>query len=131
MGDEDDFLRGTTSRAGRTGTTDRVRGLQTSEAPESDDWVQVEQAHFDPGGERELGTAIVYAVANAKHVGPNDYAALPPLNECVDSEALEKAVFQRADWTADPATDAAISFVYADYRVTVRSDGWILVAELR
>jgi hypothetical protein len=86
----------------------------------------VTQRHYD--GEFELSTDIVYAIATARGVSPTEIRS-PPLYECVDAATLEAVFF--GDSTAEnrPVADGAVEFRYAEFLVTVRTDGWIQVFE--
>lgn len=98
-----------------------------SEGPETK-WRQVAQRWFDVGADEELTTAIVYAVAEAKGVAPLDLEA-PPLYESVDASALEATFFGQNVSEQDRQGVGTVEVRYAGYLVTIRSDGWIRVAE--
>lgn len=83
----------------------------------------VAQRRFDPGGHRELTSAIVFAVADAEGVDPAEMGA-PPLYESVDACSLDDVLFGARDSTP---TDGRVEFEYRGYLVTVREDGWIRV----
>ncbi|WP_458191018.1 HalOD1 output domain-containing protein [Haladaptatus sp. NG-WS-4] len=99
---------------------------QTS-TPESQ-WTQVAQRHYDPDHDGELTTALVFAIAEAKGVVPSQVKS-PPVYECVDAAALEDTFFGPAVNSDDRQSAGTVKFRYTEYRVTVRSDGWIQVYE--
>lgn len=66
----------------------------------------------------EFPDAVVRAVANYRDV---DSAALPPLYESVDPDALEALFAPLPDGSA--RGPGRVTFEYADCRVTVASDG--------
>jgi len=45
---------------------------------DSKKWQQVAQSNYDPDGDEELATTLVYTVAKAKGVNPLDHERLPP-----------------------------------------------------
>lgn len=92
------------------------------------EWTQVAQRHYDCDTDGELTTAIVYTIADAMGVEPTAVRS-PPLYECVDAAALDETFF--GPGVADTARRSvgSVEFEYRDYRVTVRSDGWIHVTE--
>ena len=100
-----------------------------SAAPQSGEWQQATQTKYDPSADGELGTALVYAVADAKDVDPLDHDELPVLHDVVDPEHLEQTVVASA--SGPTATDGRshVSFEYADVMVTVENNGWITVYE--
>lgn len=110
---------------GRTATD----GLPADGAvPEDAEWRQVSQTRFEPSEPTGLTTTIVYAVADAEGVPPGDVKS-PPLYDVVDTAALEAAFFgSDGDAGVDDPSNST-DFVYRDYRIVVRSDGWVLVHE--
>lgn len=106
-------------------------GTASGDDPTSDPdqgWTQVIQRHYDPDHDGELVTAIVAAVADARGVGLREVKS-PPLYECVDVTALEKTLFGGDGDDQLRADEATVQFHYAEFLVTVRSDGWIRVFE--
>lgn len=91
------------------------------------DWVQVAQRRYDPGGDQELATEIVFAVAAAENVPPADVES--PLYERVDAAALEATLFSSTGDGDDFRESMTTTFRYATYLVKVRSDGRIQVYE--
>lgn len=112
----------------RSRSDDAGNGVLESDG--DDGWQQVAQRHFDPDGEAELSTAVVFAVADARGVAPVDLNE-PPLYESVDVPAIEEAFFGRDASARSEDGTGAVEFRYAGYLVTVRSDGWIQVYERR
>jgi hypothetical protein len=90
----------------------------------TDDTSLLARRRYDPDGDG-LSTAIVRTIAVAEDVATDD-VSIPPLYDCVDVVALERALFGTADTHggADRAT-----FVCGTYRVAVAADGWIRVYE--
>ncbi|MDG5821185.1 HalOD1 output domain-containing protein [Natronococcus sp. A-GB7] len=91
-------------------------------------WRQVTQRHYDPARDGELTTAIVFAVAEAEDVSPNEVTS-PPLYESVDVAAIENAFFGSNPEDGPRRGTGVVEFRYADYLVKVRSDSWIQICE--
>ena len=89
---------------------------------------QVAQRHYEPDGNGELTTAIIYAIAEAEGVSPSEMTS-PPLYESVDVPAIEDAFFGLDISHESQQGVGTVEFRYTDYLVTVRSDGWIQVYE--
>jgi hypothetical protein len=100
-----------------------------SVAPESGEWQQVTQTQYDPANDSELGTELVYAVADAKDVDPLDTDQLPVLYDVVDAEYLEETLIEPSSSPRADGDVGHVSFQYADALVTVESNGWITVYE--
>ncbi|WP_440990770.1 HalOD1 output domain-containing protein [Haloarchaeobius baliensis] len=92
------------------------------------EWREVAQRHYDRDTDAELTTAIVYAIADAMDVEPRTVRS-PPLYDCVDAAALDEAFFGPSVGDSRRNSVGSVEFEYRRYRVTVRSDGWIQVAE--
>jgi len=111
--------------------SDSWEAVDTQETIDDDQWVQVHQAHYDRESDRELVTALVTAIAEAKDVDPIDDPEMPPLFESLDAAALERTFF------GSPGTDprhrdgGLVTFHYTGYKVALRADGWIFVYESR
>lgn len=93
------------------------------------EWTQVNQAHYDHDGERELATQLAFAIADAKGVDPLDYGEMPPLYERVDVQSLEETFFGIRGTEARREDAGAVTFTYGEYKVALRADGWIFVYE--
>lgn len=108
-------------------TRDADGGTDSGEpSPEQDaHWHQIAQRLYDPGRDEELTTAIVFALADAAGVEPTELTS-PPLYEVVDAAAIEETFF--GSGRAKPGS-GTVEFRYEEYRVEVRSDGWIHVFE--
>lgn len=91
-------------------------------------WSQLAQRHYEPNGQGELTTALVFAIAEAKGISPSEVKS-PPLYESVDVPAIEDAFF--GPDVADESRQGigTVEFQYTNYLVKVRSDGWIQVYE--
>ncbi|SEW23423.1 HalOD1 output domain-containing protein [Halobacterium jilantaiense] len=98
-------------------------------APEPGEWRQVTQTRYDPDRDGELGTEIVYAVAETKDADPLDHDELPVLHDTIDAEFLEASVVDSTDVPNTDDSRSHASFEYADCLVTVEHDGWITVYE--
>ena len=106
-------------------------GLTNSSDPANDadtNWSQVAQRNYEPDGQGELTTTIIYAIAEAKDVSPTEVKS-PPLYESVDVPAIEDAFFGPDTATESRQGVGTVAFQYTDYLVKVRSDGWIHVYE--
>lgn len=91
-------------------------------------WQQATQRLYEPDQDGELTTAIVFAIADAKDVSPDEVKA-PPLYDVVDVAAIETAFFGLdTDESARNGT-GSVEFRYTEYLIKVRSDGWIHVYE--
>jgi len=90
---------------------------------------QVAQRHYEPNGQGELTTAIVFAIAEAEDVSPSEVKS-PPLYESVDVPAIEDAFFGPNVSEKSRQGIGTVEFQYTDYLVKVKSDGWIHVYEL-
>lgn len=91
------------------------------------DWTVVAQRRFDPDGGTEFTTALVFAIAEAAGVAPEEMTS--PLYEHVDPVALEAALF-RSGTAGDSRRGLdgdTVTFHYGEFRVNVGGDGWIRV----
>jgi hypothetical protein len=92
------------------------------------EWRVIEQHAYDREGPTDLTTAILEAVAAAEGT---DATAIkePLLYEVVDTTAIEDGFF--GPTVAGNRRDAVgtVQFHYREFRVTVRSDGWVQIAE--
>lgn len=100
-----------------------------SVAPQSGEWQQVTQTQYDPGCDDELGTEIVFAVADAKDADPLDHDQLPVLHDVVDAESLEETLLAPDSVLTTDDGRGHVSFEYADRLVTIENNGWITVYE--
>jgi len=91
-------------------------------------WSQAAQRHYDPADTGELTTAIVFAIAEAMGVEPQEVKS-PSLYECVDAAALEDTFFGPSVTGESRQGIGTVEFRYTEYLVTVRSDGWVQVYE--
>ncbi|KZX49592.1 hypothetical protein AV929_20655 [Haloarcula sp. K1] len=87
---------------------------------------QVAQRHYEPNGQGELTTAIIYAIAEADGVSPREVKS-PPLYDSVDVPAIEKAFFRPNVGAGSRQGVGTVEFQYTDYLVKVQSDGWVRV----
>ena len=91
-------------------------------------WRQVAQRHYDPDEDGELTTALVFAIAEARDVPPEE-VKVPSLYDVVNVPAIEDALLRPETQTESRQGTGTIKFRYTDYLVKVRSDGWIQVYE--
>lgn len=98
--------------------------------PPDAEWELVVQRPVDPSEYGGLTSTIVSAVADAEGVRLTDVED-PPLYEVLDTAALEAAFFSSGDPRYLYDADVSTEFMYRDYRIVVRSDGWVLVYERR
>lgn len=89
---------------------------------EYDSETGVYRAEFDWEGDRRLSATLAAVVAT---IEDRDPAGIAPLHERVDPGALDDLFAPRSDGTA--RARGAVTFPLADYDVTVRADGEILV----
>lgn len=74
------------------------------------------------GDESAVATSVVVSVAAVAGVEP---LSLPPLQQSIDTDALEAVVgVDRAR-----GADVTVRFTYAGYRVTVEADGSVRIGE--
>ena len=88
----------------------------------------IEQRAYDPIADPDLTTVVIEAVAAAEGVAPTSITE-PPLYEVVDIAAVKDALFGAMDPDARAVTSGSLDFEYRGYRITVRGDGWVHVAE--
>jgi hypothetical protein len=84
-------------------------------------WRHVAQRRYEPDRDGGLTTAIVFAIADAEGVSPDDLHS-PPLYEVVDVAGIERALF-------GSNSDGSIEFRYTEYLVKIGSDQWVQVYE--
>lgn len=98
-------------------------------SPDPDaDWRVVERRHYDPDSGPDLTTVVVEAVTAAEGTDAKDIGD-PPLYDVVDVVAIRDALFGTKQMDARGVTGGSLVFEYRGYRVTVRSDGWVRLAE--
>lgn len=112
-------------------SADRDGELPDEHVEMDDEWVRVTETHYDRESGRELATALVFAIADAKGVDPLDHSEMPPLYESVDVQSLEDTFFGPSGHGPERDEAVALTFTYADLKVTLRADGWIFVSEPR
>jgi hypothetical protein len=87
-----------------------------------------EQRLYEPDRGPELVTVIIETVAAVEGVEPTAITN-PVLYREVDIESVKDALFG-ADYHGDRGlNDVSVSFDYRGFRVTIRSDGWVQVAD--
>lgn len=95
----------------------------------TEQWERVNQAHYDRESERELTTALVFAIADARGVDPLDSEEMSPLYNTVDAATLEHTFFGPTGTDVDGQKEDAVVLTYNGYKVVLRADGWIAVYE--
>lgn len=106
-------------------------GIESDDDPALDQdthWIQAAQRHFEPDRDGELTTEIVFAIADAEGVSPDEVKS-PPLYETIDVAAIEDAFFGPDTRIGSRQGSGVIDFRYLQYLVKVRSDGWVQVYE--
>ncbi|HZD43308.1 MAG TPA: HalOD1 output domain-containing protein [Methanomicrobiales archaeon] len=92
----------------------------------ADDWQLVRRAHYNRDGRHDLTTAIIFAVAAAEDVAPDELKE-PVLYECVDVDAIEGSFFGRNVLERNPDDVGTVAFRFGEYRIDVTSTGWISI----
>jgi hypothetical protein len=92
------------------------------------EWQVVEQGAYDRAKSFDLTAVIVEAVAAAEGVDVTDIGA-PPLYDVVDVSAIEDSFFGPSVTGECRDSLGSVDFEFRGFRVTVRSDGWVQVAE--
>ncbi|MGA9401872.1 HalOD1 output domain-containing protein [Haladaptatus sp.] len=95
---------------------------------DDDHWTLVQQARYEPESGHDLTAIIVTAVAEAEGLSPMELKD-PVLYDCVDVAALENALFGFDVSGIDRDGVGSVEFMFGEYRVTVKNDGWISVYE--
>ncbi|WP_424015940.1 HalOD1 output domain-containing protein [Halorubrum xinjiangense] len=104
---------------------DRVDSVPVGDTPtlsQNAHWNRVAQRLYDPEGNGELVTDIVFAVADAEGVEPTELEAR--LYHTIDPEGIERAFFGPEPTEAARNGTESVEFRYAGYLVDVRSDGF-------
>ncbi|WP_049921937.1 HalOD1 output domain-containing protein [Halopiger djelfimassiliensis] len=81
------------------------------------------RAYHDPDGPATLSTTVIHALADCMGVDVTDGRI--SLYDAVDPDALDDLFRPRHD--GSPRTGGTLTFVVDDHRVTVTSDGEILI----
>ena len=89
-------------------------------------WSQAAQRHYEPNGEEELTTSIVFAIAETAGVSPSELKSTLLYN-VIDAPALENTFFGPNTGNESRQGAGTVEFRYEDYLVKVQSDGWIRV----
>ena len=92
------------------------------------DWTVIEQRAYERGGTDDLTTVIIEAVAAAEGVNMTTIME-PPLYEVVDTTAIENGFFGPKVAGERRDSKGEVNFQYRGFRVTIRSDGWVHIAE--
>lgn len=92
----------------------------------TDTGVPIEERYYDPDGDVELVTTIVFAVADAKGLRPTDLD-LPPLYGRIDASSIEGTFFRGTNH--DRPNGGTVAFDYAGLHVRISDDGLVQVFE--
>lgn len=95
---------------------------------EASEWQSVAEHSFEPESDGGLVEALITAIAAAERTEPMTIMS-PPLFANIDVFALEELFFEHPSDGASDALLGHVQFPYRGYRVTVTSDGQIVVAE--
>jgi hypothetical protein len=109
--------------------SDTYTDVASAENIDTDQWVQVNQAHYDRESDGELATKLIFTIADTKDVDPLNYDELPPLYESIDAQTLEETFFGPSGAETERDESGAVEFRYIGYKVVLRADGWIFVYE--
>lgn len=94
----------------------------------ADSGVPIEERYYDPDGDVELVTTIVFAVADAKGLRPTDLD-LPPLYGSIDASSIEGTFFRGGGANQGRANGGTVAFDYAGLHVQISDDGLVQVFE--
>ncbi|MFC7138124.1 HalOD1 output domain-containing protein [Halobaculum litoreum] len=104
---------------------DDTGGTEDSVRWRGDDWIASGRRRYVVDSDDELTTAIVFAVADARAVAPEEIGD-PSLYDCVDIGALERLV--SAQSSSDLArAESEVRFDYDGHLVAVHTDGRVIV----
>lgn len=109
--------------------SETFEAVDPEEFVDTDEWVQIHQAHYDRESDGELASALVFAIADAKGVDPLDRVEMPPLYESIDAQALEESFFGPTGVSTQRKEAGSVTFMYDSLKVALRSDGWIFVSQ--
>lgn len=109
-----------------TSGTDRSTDQDLRQNPR---WRLAAQRHYDPSGDVELTTAVIFAVAEARGVDPSDVKS-PVLYDVVDIPAIEKGFFDREIKSESLQETGVVEFSYDELQVQIKHDGWIQIFEV-
>lgn len=94
----------------------------------AENWQQIHQAQYEADHQNDLATTIIFAIADATAVEPLALKS-PPLYDSIDAAAVEDTFFRHESPTTVRDNEGYVAFTYRNYRITVRSDGWVFVHE--
>ena len=97
------------------------------ETDADEDWRVVSLSHYDPVEAHDLTSTIIYAIADVEQLDPVDLKN-PALYDCIDVSAIEHSLFG-PNRGREKQNTGSIQFAFGDYRISVQSDGWVLVYE--
>lgn len=89
-------------------------------------WRQLTQQHYDPDRDSELTTVVIFAIAEAKNIPPDEVKS-PPLYEVINVAGVEAAFFSSEAQASSRDGTGTVQFRYTDLLVKIRSDGWIQI----
>lgn len=102
-------------------------GRQSSRGKETVEWRSVAHRSFDRDGDVDLVMEIVEAVAAAEGIETRTLGS--SLFEAVNVTAIEAVFFERSILGQQRHCTGTVQFRYRGFRVTVTSDGQVIVAE--
>lgn len=88
----------------------------------------VAQRVYDPASGPDLTSVVIMTIADAEGV-PATEIRDPPLYDVVDIAAVKDALFGSTATGSRGMAGGTLEFPYRGYRVTVRGDGWVQVAD--
>jgi hypothetical protein len=91
-------------------------------------WEVVGQHLYDPTTGPDLATVVIESVAAAEGVDATSITE-PILFDVVDITAVKDALFGVSLGAKRNGSGGSFDFEYRGFRITVRGDGWVQVAE--
>lgn len=98
------------------------------DSPHHGEWRVAEQRIYEPDSGPDLTSVIITAVAAVEDVDPTAVKE-PPLYHVVDIAAVHDALFGTTPSDTQGMSGESVTFPYRGFRITVRGDGWVHVAE--
>lgn len=90
-------------------------------------WKLLHRVTFDPHGEEELATTLIFGIAEATGTNPLDHTSWPPLYESIDAQSLQDALFRSAVGQPRPSGTWTVTFEYEGLLILLTADGWICI----
>lgn len=92
------------------------------------EWTVLEQRMYEPDDGPDLTTVVIEAVAAAEGKEITSIKE-PSLYEAVDITAVKDALFGARLLDERGVAGGSLDFEYRGFRITLRGDGWVQVAE--